>query len=108
MILKKMSMRKFNRQLHTVFKPFRSRTVPRSLFSAITRNGTKCGAVQKKTEEKHLEHFSGQEINGVMTALVRFFIRVLEKRSIEVGNIDSVCCPMQDKENSNVRPWQLG
>ena len=73
MILKKMSMRKFNRQLHTVFKPFRSRTVPRSLFSAITRNGTKCGAVQKKTEEKHLEHFSGQEINGVMTALVSFF-----------------------------------
>ena len=97
MILKKMSMRKFNRQLHTVFKPFRSRTVPRSLFSAITRNGTKCGAVQKKTEEKHLEHFSGQEINGVMTALVSFFIFDLKKHSIGICGI-KIC---------NARPLQL-
>ena len=49
--------------------------------------------------EKHLEHFLDQEINGVMTALVRFFIRVLENRSIEVG--------MQGQENNNFRPWQL-
>ena len=38
--------------------------------------------------EKLLEHFLDQEINGVMTAPVRFFIRGLEKRSNEVGLLE--------------------